>query len=504
MKKRLFQFFSVGLTIAVACSSMMLPVLANTSKETGSGEDYSIPIYDDPNAGIKLPEGTIFKPNKSLSDIQKGVYTTQDIKNKSSNNIPANVLVHVADYVTNRQYDELLTLLGGDLSSEIEKAEEMQKGHSGIYGYKTLELIKLKEIQLTDVNISVSNWIQELSEEYTDIHLYYTKFNCSVYKEDKFAVSGINYYTCAVGKDEKNQTYKLIMLTLPDIKRYSENARFYEEDEIVKMYIDKQRDYGNIIDSEGRTMETIGDPSSIPTKATKNLDNLKSYESVKEYVNKNLDQAKQFIMSDYRLDEKPLFKVNAETGQHPTNIRVLIDDKTYTTPRGTFTKGNVYAVGFMGEYVPRVTAHEWPIYQDDQNKWQSMPLEALRGGALTVKGYGWYHVHYPRNINFDVRNTTMDQVYRPDVSVSARITSVCDSIRTLAVVDGYYEIAETCYRTGTAYNGEPFMADGKYMVSQRGSAYLANHGYQNGFDILAFYYNRRNACLANPIHPYYY
>jgi LysM repeat protein len=86
----------------------------------------------------------------------------------------------------------------------------------------------------------------------------------------------------------------------------------------------------------------------------------------------------------------------------PSTIRVL---RTYGSAAGT-----VQRVDFR-TYVERVMAAEWSA---------SLPAAALQAGAVAVKQYGWYYaMHYrggrsATGVCFDVRDTTADQIYRPE------------------------------------------------------------------------------------------
>ncbi|MGH2408597.1 MAG: SpoIID/LytB domain-containing protein, partial [Candidatus Limnocylindrales bacterium] len=86
----------------------------------------------------------------------------------------------------------------------------------------------------------------------------------------------------------------------------------------------------------------------------------------------------------------------------PTTIRVL---RSYGS-----ASGSVQNVDFNA-YVANVMAWEWPY---------TWPTNALRLGAIAVKQYGWYYtMHYRGGTSasgacYDVRDTTSDQIYRPE------------------------------------------------------------------------------------------
>jgi hypothetical protein len=85
--------------------------------------------------------------------------------------------------------------------------------------------------------------------------------------------------------------------------------------------------------------------------------------------------------------------------QPPPTIRVL--------RRKT---GRIEVVNFR-RYVLTVMGKEWPSY---------LPMPVVAAGAVAVKQYAWYHAVYSRRAAngrcFDVRDGTVDQLYKPNRS----------------------------------------------------------------------------------------
>ncbi|HET7676857.1 MAG TPA: FG-GAP-like repeat-containing protein [Candidatus Limnocylindrales bacterium] len=91
----------------------------------------------------------------------------------------------------------------------------------------------------------------------------------------------------------------------------------------------------------------------------------------------------------------------------PTKIRVL---RTYGP-----AAGKVQAVPFLA-YVQNVMAWEWP---------SSYPLETLKAGAVAIKQFAWYYAMHWRGKSaangacYDVSDTSVDQIYRPETRSAA-------------------------------------------------------------------------------------
>ncbi len=95
--------------------------------------------------------------------------------------------------------------------------------------------------------------------------------------------------------------------------------------------------------------------------------------------------------------------VYASESRMPRSIRVL---KVQTN--------KIVTVDFR-KYVVTVMGKEWPSY---------LPQAVVEAGSVAVKQYGWYYSMRPRKDSrgrcFDVRDSTGDQLYKPD---KARIRS---------------------------------------------------------------------------------
>ncbi len=136
-------------------------------------------------------------------------------------------------------------------------------------------------------------------------------------------------------------------------------------------------------------------------------------------------------------------------------------------------------------YVKHVLPNEWVA---------GWPAESLRSGAMAAKAYGWYWTiaqKWPGP--YDVKDSTADQVYNPNVSYASTDAAV-DATWTYKITRnglifpamycaGAYNGSQTSGQCSALYGWTP----GTYM-SQNGSHYLADQGY-SWQSILNFYYS---------------
>ena len=478
MKKR--KLLASILTLIIVSTSTT-PIFADTSQK---------PIDRNPLA-----------PSLSSFNLDN-IKTAEELQQTNSEDSAEMVLLEFAEALSNKDFDTYRSITDESINAENIPGE-LQDSHEGMYNYKSIELIKYKEIEPTDTGGSVE--ISRYNNEYTDIHVYAAKYDCEVYEEDVFFFNGFNYVICVVGMDD--DSYKLIDFKKPALAILGDNARFYEEDEAVQLFIEKQRTFGNIIGSDGELLYTNRVPAEEVAKAeNKTLseyyeENPVKYEmeryngldgqTVEEYISQNPIEATSFITA-------------RETPSYPSTIRVCL----YKYGDGL---NDIVTVSFEGDYVQRCTMCEWGTYADSNGNYHAMPDVALEAGAITCKNIGWYNILYDPGTRFDVYDNGTDpryggvQEYNPNQSVPQYVVDAVNAVKGVALYDGYYKIALPAYIAGAYSDKVPTNLEGVYCASQNGSAYLVNTGvYDDWFDLLGYYYNRRGACLANPISKYYY
>ena len=148
----------------------------------------------------------------------------------------------------------------------------------------------------------------------------------------------------------------------------------------------------------------------------------------------------------------------------PTTIRVL-----------RVATGQIEEVEFKS-YVKNVLPNEW---------FASWEMDALKAGAMAVKTYAWYwtmHQKYPGE-NYDVKDTTADQVYKPGTSHSQTDKAVDETWDYIMTKEGATFQAQ--YDSGTQGSSDPKNLG---RMSQWGTQYWAEKG-KNWQSILHYYYD---------------
>jgi len=136
----------------------------------------------------------------------------------------------------------------------------------------------------------------------------------------------------------------------------------------------------------------------------------------------------------------------------PSTIRVL---RTAT--------GQVEVINFM-DYVKNVLPNEWI---------PSWEMNALKAGAIAVKTYAWYwtiHQKYPGQ-NYDVKDSTADQVYVPGTSNPRTNQAVEETWNWVMTKNG--EVFQAQYDSGTSGSPDPLYPG---RMSQWGTQYWAGTG----------------------------
>jgi uncharacterized repeat protein (TIGR01451 family) len=158
----------------------------------------------------------------------------------------------------------------------------------------------------------------------------------------------------------------------------------------------------------------------------------------------------------------------------PSTIRVL---RTAT--------GQVEVVNFK-DYVKNVLPNEWI---------PSWDMNALKAGAMAVKTYAWYwtiHQKYPGQ-NYDVKDSTADQVYVPGTSSPRTNQAVEETWNWVMTKTG--EIFQAQYDSGTAGSPDPLYPG---RMSQWGTQYWAETG-KDWQWIVHYYYDPIEGPLVSSV-----
>jgi hypothetical protein len=129
----------------------------------------------------------------------------------------------------------------------------------------------------------------------------------------------------------------------------------------------------------------------------------------------------------------------------------------------------------------------------------SWNMDALKAGSMAIKNYAWYwtiHQKYSRQ-NYDVKDSTADQVYVPGTATTRTDQAVEETWNWTMTKNG--QIFEAQYDSGTPGSPDPLYAG---RMSQWGTQYWATSG-KDWQWILHNYYdptiltNRDSACSPN-------
>jgi len=130
-----------------------------------------------------------------------------------------------------------------------------------------------------------------------------------------------------------------------------------------------------------------------------------------------------------------------------------------------------------------------------------MPSSAMQARAMVVKGVGWQRVYFHKypNSGYDLKDTTVDQVYKQN-SANSTCSAAVDAVAGRIIVNSDNKLFYPAYLAG-AYNS---VGVGGGTAYQNGSAYLANLSiYYDWFTILSWYYDSSIRSTGNCQYYYY-
>lgn len=159
----------------------------------------------------------------------------------------------------------------------------------------------------------------------------------------------------------------------------------------------------------------------------------------------------------------------------PTTINVLVRPNNDPAASGTVVNYD------FGYYLQNVLPNEWI---------SSWGAEALKAGAVCVRGYGWYCVNYPKypSVGAALDNTVNSQVFKPGTAVASTNSAISG---TAGEVREVYSgaVQQPCfYKAGTyGTNRDSSSYDFYNNVYQNGTDYFADNGYSYSY-MLDYYY----------------
>lgn len=342
--------------------------------------------------------------------------------------------------------------------------------HIGVYGLDKIKLTKCKEIDATEKGVEDVIQLSNYQSQYSNLHIYSVALDCQPYNENEYFFKGINYFLCVVGYD--GSEYKLLQMSQPMWSEVSSTVRFHDSDENIQIFIQNERQKGNIIGSNGKLLSVNRmSEQELAKEENISLDVFrKKHPEYSKYIYKGLNGK---TVSEYLKSNNLLKAEETLPGSCPSTIKVYIT-----------SSGRIMTVNFS-DYVKNVVSNEWLIYENG-NRWYGMPSQAMYAGALACKGYGWYRVRIKKYSGYDVKNSQADQVYNPSKTPASSAVNAFNFVNGRIIVNKSNKLFPTYYQAG-AYNSNG--ANGG-MAYQNGAAYLANSStYYDCYQILYYYYN---------------
>ena len=333
------------------------------------------------------------------------------------------VIFESAKAINMHDINGYISLQCGENKNDYEnffKGLEWDHSNEGIMCVDSALIYEIKEIPLNEAEAFTS--IYKYKEKYDELSAFYVGFDYKVNNESKYFFNGVNYRLVIVGKE--NGIWKIIEESDAPVESLSKTEYAFESNAENKAL--------NIIDARMNGVILNGKLKAI-------------------------DFEEGDIISTQRASDAEHVK--------PSYIRV------YRTSSNKVENIDLYS------YIKNVLPNEW---------YASWPSESLKTGAMACKMYGWYHHYHPKrnSLNADVKDTTADQVYKPNTETAAT-TAAINAVNGIGIQNSAGKIFETQYvagTSGTAGSGNT----GK--ISQYGSKYLAENGWTY-MSICAYYYN---------------
>jgi hypothetical protein len=365
-------------------------------------------------------------------------------------NTPQDPYIAISRWVesTNRQdWTSYIKLYDPESAADIRtfiNNPQNKTNHMGIYNIKAAALKEIRPVSNSTV-ASLTN-IKQYQDHYSQIQTFVAGISYTVYQENKYHFNGVNYRLILLGKEPSG--WKIVEVGDAPLEiLISLGYKFGSPSENKALNLIQKRIRDN---SDGATEE----PDSSGSQATP----AQTQKSPAGAKIQNLQ-----VLDTPATDNNLLPAIKLAP---PGAIRVYLTGS-----------GNTVTLDFS-TYCKNVLPNEWIA---------SWPAESLQAGAMCVKTYAWYHVIHPKwpDLNADVKDTTADQVYKPD-SAHAATSAAYDNVNAVGMLNSAGNIFEAQYLAGT--QGSPGNA-GSGKVMQWGTKYWCDQGTKNYQQMLRYYYD---------------
>lgn len=294
---------------------------------------------------------------------------------------------------------------------------------------------------------------------WSEVKTYYVGINYSVKNESRWFYNGVNYrlYVLAL---ENNQWVIVESAMAPSDLIVNTGYGFSTQDEKTAIDILKYREKtGKFINKKHEVIEDIAATSD------------------------QLKKEKGTTTTQIIPDATDVAAATTGTHTCPSSIRV------YRTASGTVDVINFYS------YLKGVLPCEWI---------PSWNMKLLESGALACKMYGWYYVYYPHSSSYDVKDSTVDQVYNPSKE-NTNTTQAINNVGGIGIDAANGSLFICHYWAGSNGPGRigPSSCPTDGWMWQNGTNYWWNNG-QHGYTYCGHYYYDNSDSTNNQLAHFFY
>ncbi|GAB4274040.1 SpoIID/LytB domain-containing protein [Thermincola ferriacetica] len=321
---------------------------------------------------------------------------------------------------------------------------------------KSASLVNIKKLPFEIGSIAAALSEREGFDP-SNTEIYYVALKLKVDKEQKWLYNGVNHKVIVLTKE--NNEWKIARISVPNLRYLVDNGQGFgtKEENQALVIEDTMEKKGLVLNNQGEVIEN----------GAASLQELE-----KERKNSIIKKDSNVIAA-------------ADEHVRPDHVTVYFTKSANRTAWNNQVRADVP----LWDYCRDVLPNEWVA------SWYTSYANAVRAGALAVKGYGWYHYYHPK-WNYspyyaDVKDNTDDQTYlynsRKDGSDKA-INDVggigIDTPYKTSTGTIAYKLFETQYlqgtdgSPGTQYSGKISIYGTKYWAAKgKDYAYMVHYYY---------------------------
>ena len=372
----------------------------------------------------------------------------------SENSSESEIVTKIESYISAVDRHDWDTIISLSPTADKRDLEEyysnpvFEEEKMGYYAVIRAQLENFVPVALKDIaSYTDLALYKELYGESLEAYLLNVNFEVAKGDESEYIYNGLNFILTIWGKEDGE--WKLIEASQPPAQLVEQVNALVIENDVSDfqraIQVAKLRRYGIFVNMDGEVLAINNE-------------------------NMNEEQAKNIINSVFN----GISTIAAPDGnERPKTIRV------YRTSSKTIEKINFY------DYCKNVLPNEWIA---------SWSEESLKAGAQCVKFVGWYRVynHKYYGQGFDVKDSTADQVYKPNTENS-------NTTKAINAVDGEGMMNSDGALFYPSYRAGDYDSSGKNggICKQHGSHYLDKEKGYTYWEILKYYYDSSDVSSGN-------